>query len=71
MFYGDNRDDENPQDFFKMVEGSFDGLTLNTAQMCTRFRRNCRSGFDAEEWFDVLDATHKATWDLFTIAFNL
>lgn len=71
MFYGDNRDDENPQDFFKNIKGSFDNLTLNTAQMCTRFRCNCRSGFDAEEWFDALDATDKATWELFTIAFNL
>lgn len=72
MFYGDNRDDENPQDFLKMVETSFDNNpNLTEAQQCKRFRRHCRSAFEAEEWYDTLTATTTTDWDKFTVAFNL
>lgn len=71
MFYGDYRDSEHPQDFFKQVENTFDNLTLSATQKCEHFRHNCRLGFDAEEWFDALDPAEKASWDLFKVAFNV
>ncbi|KZP23045.1 hypothetical protein FIBSPDRAFT_952373 [Athelia psychrophila] len=72
MFFGDGRDSENPQDFIKMLEVSFDhDSSLTPAQKCERFRRHCRSTMDAEEWYDTLDATTIADWDKLKTAFNI
>lgn len=72
MFYGDGRDTENPQDFLKMVETSFDNNPSLTGEaQCKRFRRSCHSGFKAEEWYDALPATDKLDWDRLLNVFNL
>lgn len=73
MFYGDGRNSENPQDFIKMLETSFDhDTTLTGVQKCERFRRNCRSTMDAEDWYDEQDTTTTCTdWDKLKTAFNL
>ncbi|KZP07422.1 hypothetical protein FIBSPDRAFT_965639 [Athelia psychrophila] len=73
MFFGDGRDSENPQDFLKMLEVSFDNdSTLTGTQKCERFRRHCRSTMDAEDWYDSQDAkTTLADWDKLKTAFNI
>lgn len=73
MFFGDGRDSENPQDFIKMLEVSFDqDSTLTDVQKCARFRRHCRSTMDAEDWYDAQDATTTLNdWEKLKVAFNL
>ncbi|KAF7968467.1 hypothetical protein HWV62_30519 [Athelia sp. TMB] len=72
MFYGDGRLSENPQDFVKMLETSFDSdPTLTGAQKCERFRRHCRSALEAEEWYDEQDAATLADWGKLKLAFNI
>lgn len=71
MFFGDGCDSENPQDFIKMLEVSFDNdSALTTAQKCEQFRRHCRSTMDAEEWYDLQDLAMRGDWDKLKMVFN-
>ena len=72
MFYGDGRANENPYDFLKAVQNSFSnnpGITQE--EKCERLYLNCKSDFDAEEWYDDLPEADKATWTALAAAFRL
>lgn len=71
MFYGDGHDSENPQDFLKTVEISFNSIVgIDSKAKSARFRRYLRSDNDAEEWFDSLDTATTDDWDKVVSAFS-
>jgi len=72
MFYGDGRADENPYDFLKAVQNSFSNQPgITQEEKCERLYLNCKSDFDAEEWYDNLPQNDKATWTVLTVAFRI
>ena len=53
MFYGDYRRSENPQDFLYHFEEHLASLPdLSESRKCEHFYLHCRSGFNAEEWYE-------------------
>jgi len=53
MFYGDYRRSENPQAFLYDFEEHLATLPdVSESRKCEHFYLNCRSGFDAEEWYE-------------------
>jgi hypothetical protein len=55
MFFGDHRMTEDPREFLESLEDSFIGLPADSeAAKLRRFYRGCKSGADAEEWYDTL-----------------
>jgi hypothetical protein len=72
MFYGDGRASENPYDFLKAVQNAFSNMPgITEEEKCERLYLNCKSDFDAEEWYDALPRNDKATWAALTAAFRL
>jgi len=72
MFYGDGRADENPYDFLKAVQNSFSNQPgITQEEKCERLYLNCKSDFNAEEWYDNLPQNDKATWTVLTVAFRI
>ena len=72
MFYGDGRADENPYDFLKLLQTSFGNTPgITDKDKCERFYLNCKSDFDAEEWYDALPAVTKTTWSALATAFRI
>jgi hypothetical protein len=71
MFYGDGHADENPYDFLKTIQTSFDNKPgITEAEKCERLYLYCKSDFDAEEWYIDLPANNKATWAALDAAFR-
>ncbi|KIM89485.1 hypothetical protein PILCRDRAFT_2694 [Piloderma croceum F 1598] len=53
MFYGDYRRSKNPWDFLYDFEEHLASLPdLSESRKCEHFYLNCRSGFNAEEWYE-------------------
>ena len=72
MFHGDGRADENPYDFLKTVQTSFDNKPgITEEEKCNRLYLNCKSDFDAEEWYIDLPQVDKATWAALEVAFRV
>jgi len=72
MFYGDGRAEENPNDFLKTVQASFEnnpGITEEAK--CERLYLHCKSDFNAEEWYDALALVDKSTWAALAAAFRI
>jgi hypothetical protein len=72
MFYGDGRANENPNDFLKSVQATFENQPgIKEEEKCERLYLRCKSDFDAEEWYDTLAAADKASWTALVAAFRL
>jgi hypothetical protein len=53
LFYGDYRHSENPWDFLYHFEEHLASLPdLLESKKCEHFYLHCRSGFNAEEWYE-------------------
>src|ERR1700692_2480136 len=53
MFYGDYRCSENPQAFLYDFKEHLATLPdVSESRKCEHFYLNCRSGFDAKEWYE-------------------
>ena len=53
MFYGDRRRSENPRDFLYHFEEHLASLpNTSESRKCEHFYLHCRSGFNAEEWYE-------------------
>jgi hypothetical protein len=53
MFYGDCRRSENPRDFLYHFEEHLASLPdPSESRKCEHFYLHCRSGFNAEEWYE-------------------
>jgi hypothetical protein len=72
MFHRDRRADANPYDFLKTVQTSFDNKPgITEEEKCNRLYLNCKSDFDAEEWYINLLQVDKATWAALKAAFHI
>jgi hypothetical protein len=62
MFFGDNRSSENPCQFLESIEASFAAFSgISEAEKCLRLYNLCRSGSDAEEWYETLQECNSDT----------
>ena len=53
MFYGDRQRSENPRDFLYHFEEHLASLpNPSESRKCEHFYLHCRSGFNAEEWYE-------------------
>jgi hypothetical protein len=72
MFHGDGRAEENPYDFLKSIQTSFDNKPgITEEEKCERLYLHCKSDFDAEEWYDNLPQADKTSWAALGTAFRL
>ena len=72
MFYGDGWADENPYDFLKTIQTSFDNKPgITQEEKCEHLYLHCKSDFDAEEWYDNLPPADKTSWAALSTAFCL
>ena len=72
MFHGDGRANENPYDFLKNIQTSFDNKPgITEAEKCERLYLHCKSDFDAEEWYIDLPAPDKLAWATLEAAFRI
>jgi hypothetical protein len=72
MFYGDGRVDENPYNFLKTIQTSFDNKPgITEEEKCERLYLHCKSDFDVEEWYDNLPPADKLSWAALSTAFRL
>ena len=72
MSYSDGQADENPYDFLKTVQNSFDNKPgIKEEEKCERLYLHCKSDFDVEEWYDNLPLATKASWTALGTAFHL
>jgi hypothetical protein len=72
MFHGDGRANENPYDFLKNINTSFDNKPgITEEEKCERLYNHCKSDFDAEEWYMDLPLADKLTWAALEAAFRI
>ena len=72
MFHGDGRANENPYDFLKNINTSFDNKPgITEEEKCERLYNHCKSDFDAEEWYMDLPPADKLTWAALEAAFRI
>jgi hypothetical protein len=71
LFYGDDRDGENPQDFLNKVERGFSGKTLLEKDKVHALKLWIKAGSEAKEWWNGLDPTTETdSWAHLVLAFE-
>jgi len=70
MFYGDFRKGDKPRTFLRQFEEDLAELPhLSETEKCHRFYNYCRSGYDAEYWYEELERNSpKVLTSWFTLA---
>ena len=72
MFYGDFRPTENPLTFLTLLEeGLADRPGLSDSKKCEYLYLNCRSGFEAEAWYENLAPSITTSWTTLVLHFHV
>jgi len=75
MFYGDYRYGEDPLAFLTDLETALAQLPhLSEPEKCERLYLRCRSGFDAEDWYENLEQNSPAvvtSWSTLVLHFRV
>ena len=72
MFYGDFRHTENPLTFLKMLEEALEAMPhLSESKKCEYFYLHCRSGFNAETWYENLAPPITTSWTTLVLHFRV
>ncbi|HEY4060541.1 MAG TPA: hypothetical protein VGM30_01505, partial [Puia sp.] len=75
MFYGDLRAADKPRTFLRFIKAEIaDQPELSESRKCKIFYNYCRSGYDAENWYEDLEEkspTVLALWPTFVKHFHM
>ena len=72
MFYGDFHPTKNPLTFLTLLEeGLADQPHLSDSKKFEYLYLNCRSGFDAEAWYENLMPSITMSWAILVLHFHV